>query len=113
MAGTCQFASADGKRGGDVILYTPASLGQLSAEAQMQAVTTAWGAETETPLATIDGLGDAAEIATDLPGGQTQIAFRKGGSLVLIAGRSGDGAVSGEQLARSMATTAVAALATH
>ena len=108
MAGTCEFISADGKRSADIITYTADSLHGVAPQAQMQTVTTAWDAQTETPLAAIANLGDAAQIATDLPGYQTQIAFRKGGTLVLIAARSGDDSVTGEQLARSMATAAAA-----
>jgi hypothetical protein len=114
MAGTCEFISADGKRSADIIAYTPESLHGVTPEAQMQTVTTAWDNQTETPLAAIDGLGDAAQIAIDLPGYQTQIAFRKGGTLVLISARSGDDANTGEQLARNMATAAATTLAaTH
>jgi len=108
MAGTCEFISADGKRSADIIAYTADSLHGVTPEAQMQTVTTAWDAQTETPLAAIDGVGDAAQIATDLPGYQTQIALRKGGTLVLISARSGDDGVTGEQLARNMAAAAVA-----
>ena len=108
MSGTCEFISADGKRSADIITYTAESLHGVAAEAQMQTVTTAWDGQTETPLATIANLGDAAQIATDLPGYQTHIAFRKGGTLVLISARSGDDSVTGEQLARNMAAAAVA-----
>jgi hypothetical protein len=111
MAGTCEFISADGKRSADIITYTPESLRGTASAAQMQTVTTAWDAQTETPLAAIDGVGDAAQIATDLPGYQTQIAFRKGGTLVLISARSGDDSITGEQLARNMATAAATTLA--
>jgi hypothetical protein len=111
FAGSCEFNSADGKRGGEIILYTPESLYAVTPEAQMQTVTTAWDAQTQTPLAAVDGLGEAAQIATDLPGYQTQIAFRKGGSLVLVSARSGDDAITGEQIARSMAEAAAAHLA--
>lgn len=108
MAGTCEFISADGRRSADIIAYTADSLHGVTPEAQMQTVTTAWDGQTETPLAAIDDLGDAAQIATDLPGYQTHIAFRKGGTLVLISARSGDDSVTGEQLARNMAAAAVA-----
>lgn len=108
MAGTCEFISADGRRSADIISYTPESLHGVTPEAQMQTVTTAWSHQTQTPLAAVDGLGEAAQIATDLPGYQTQIAFRKGGTLVLISARSGDDSITGEQLARNMATAAVA-----
>ena len=108
FAGSCEFNSADGRRGGEIILYDAASLHGLTPQAQMQTITATWDAQTETPLASIDGLGEAAQIATDLPGYQTQIAFRKGGSLVLISARSGDGAMTGEQIARAMAQTAAA-----
>jgi hypothetical protein len=112
MAGTCEFISTDGKRSADIIAYTPESLHGVTPEAQMQTVTTAWDAQTEIPLAAIDGLGDAAQIATDLPGYQTQIAFRRRGTLVLISARSGDDSVTGEQLARNMAAAAATTLAT-
>jgi hypothetical protein len=108
MAGTCELISADGKRSADIITYTADSLHGVTPQAQMQTVTAAWDAQTETPLASVPNLGDAAQIATDLPGYQTQIAFRKGGTLVLVAARSGDDSITGEQLARNMATAAVA-----
>src|SRR5690242_3973599 len=79
FAGSCEFNSADGRRGAEIILYDAASLHGVTPQAQMQTITTAWDAQTETPLAVIANLGDAAQIATDLPGYQTQIAFRKGG----------------------------------
>ncbi len=109
MAATCEFASADGERGGEVILYTVQSLGATSAEARMADVTQRWDSQTETPLGEVQGLGEAAQIATDLPGYQTQIAFRKGGALVLIAGRDGSNErAAGEALARRMAQAAAA-----
>jgi hypothetical protein len=109
FAGSCEFSSADGKRGGEIILYTPASLHGVSPQAQMQTVATAgWDSQTETPLTSIPGLGAASQMAVDLPGYQTQIAFVKGGSLVLVSARSGDDAVSGEQIARAMAQAAAA-----
>lgn len=108
MAATCEFISADGKRSADIITYSAESLHGVTPQAQMQTVTTAWDAQTETPLTAIDSLGDAAQIATNLPGYQTQIAFRKGGTLVLISARSGDDSITGEQLARNVATAAVA-----
>jgi len=106
MSGTCEFMSADGAHAGELILYTAQSLGAKTAEARMGEITAQWDTQTETPLAAIDGLGDAAQIATDLPGYQTHIAFRKGGSLVLIAARSGDEHLTGEALARRMAQAA-------
>ena len=108
MAGSCEFASADGAHAGEIVLYTAQSLGAKTPEARMGEITAAWDGQTETPLAAVDGLGEAAQIANDLPGYQTQIAFRKGGSLVLIAARSGDDHLTGEALARRMAQAAVA-----
>lgn len=111
MAATCEFASADGARSGDVILYTAQSLGATTAETRMAEIVQQWDAQTATPLAAVEGSGEAAQIATDLPGYQTQIAFRKGGSLVLIAAR--DGGVderAGEALARRMADAAAASV---
>lgn len=108
MASSCEFASADGAHAGEIVLYTAQSLGAKSAEARMTEITQQWDAQTETPLAAVDGLGEAAQIANDLPGYQTQIAFRKGGALVLIAARSGDDHLTGEALARRMAQAAVA-----
>lgn len=110
MVGSCEFSSADGAHAGEIVLYTAQSLGAKSAETRMSEITQAWDAQTETPLAAVDGLGEAAQIATDLPGYQTQIAFRKGGSLVLIAARSGDDHLTGEALARRMAQATVANL---
>ncbi|MBS0383964.1 MAG: hypothetical protein JSS00_01285 [Proteobacteria bacterium] len=110
FAGSCEFNSADGKRGGEIILYTSESLHGVTPQAQMQTIAAAWSHQTQTPLAAVNGLGDAAQIAIDLPGYQTQIAFRKGGSLVLISARSGEASVTGEQLARNMAAAAAANL---
>lgn len=110
MAGICQFQSADGRRGGDIITYTVASLGSVTPQAQMETIVANWDAMTETPLALVEGLGDAAQLATDLPGYQTQIVFRKGETLVMIAARSGDPALDGDALARRMAEAAAASL---
>lgn len=111
MAATCEFASADGARGGDVITYTNESLGNVTTEAKMNEIVQAWDGQTETPIGDIAELGDGGKIATDLPGYQTHIAFRKGATLVLIAARSGDSSITGEALARQMASTANNALA--
>ncbi len=108
FAGSCEFNSSDGRRGGEILLYTPESLDGVTPQAQMQTIIAGWREKTETPLAAVDGLGDAAQLATDFPGYQTQVAFRKGGSLVLISARSGDEAMTGEQIARAMAQTAAA-----
>jgi hypothetical protein len=108
MAATCEFASADGARGGDIITYTTQSLGAVTPQAKLAEIAQAWDAQTETPLAAIEGLGEEAQIAVDLPGYQTHIAFRKGDTLVLIAARSGDHSITGEALARRMATAAAA-----
>lgn len=101
---TCQFTSADGARSGEIVTYTAASLGSVTVQAKYDEVVQKFDAQTETALAAVDGLGDAAQIATDLPGYQTQIVFRKGDTLVLIMGSSGDQAMNGEQIARAMAT---------
>ena len=110
MASTCEFASADGAHAGEIILYTAQSLGEKNAETRMGEITQQWDAQTETPLAAIEGVGEAAQLAKDLPGYQVQIAFRKGGSLVLISARSGDARPTDEALARSMAQAAAANL---
>jgi hypothetical protein len=110
FAASCEYSSADGRRGGEIILYTPESLHHVSPQAEMQTVTATWADQADTPLAAVEGVGDAAQIATGLPGYQTQIAFRKGSSLVLIAGRSGDSTVTGEQIARGMAALAATQL---
>lgn len=103
IAATCQYASADGRLGGDIVTYTPASLGAVTLDARMAEVLANWDAMTETPLAPVPELGVDARIATDLPGYQTQIAFRRGETLVLISASSGDASISGEALARGMA----------
>lgn len=108
MAGSCEFSSADGAHAGEIVLYTAQSLGAKTAEARMGEITALWDTQTQTPLAAVEGLGEGAQLATDLPGYQTQIAFRKGGALVLIMARSGDDHLTGEALARRMAQAAVA-----
>lgn len=103
MAATCEFASADGARGGEIILYTTQSLGAVTPDAQLAEVLEKWDSQTETALALVEALGESARIATDLPGYQTHIAFRKGDTLILVAARSGADAITGEELARRMA----------
>jgi hypothetical protein len=108
MAGYSSFQSADGARAGEVILYTAASLGAVTPAARMTEIVGKWDAMTETPLAPVEGLGDAAQVATGLPGGQTQIVFAKGDKLVLVSGRSGDAAMTSEALANALAKAAAA-----
>lgn len=103
MVGVCRVQSADGRFTGDVVVYDGAK-----AADHYKAALAQWDGWTETPLATVDGVGDEAQIATDLPGYQTQIAFRKGERVVLIAGRSGDAKITGEDVARRMAKAAAA-----
>jgi hypothetical protein len=103
MAGVCRVHSADGRFTGDVVVYD----GGKAADRYKEALSK-WDGFTETPLAPVAGLGDEAQIAVDLPGYQTQIAFRKGERVVLIAGRSGDAKVTGEDVARKMAKATAA-----
>ena len=111
IGAVCQFTSADGVRSGEVLIFTPQSLSAVTAEAQMTELSTAWGEQTETALAPVDGLAaDASALAKDLPGYQTQIVFRSGGVVVAVLGSSGDEANSGEQIARALATAALARL---
>jgi len=110
MSGNCEFTSADGARGGDVLTYTAASLGNVTLDAQLTEARTKWDSQTETELGAIEGLGDQSIIATDLPGYQTHIAFVKNGTLVLIAARSGNDDMTGEALARAMAQSVSGAL---
>lgn len=111
MAASCEFQSADAHRSGEVIISTPASLGGATAEANMAATIERWDAQTETPLAPVEGLGEDARIATDLPGYQTQIVFRQNGNVVMVMGSSGDQAMSGEDIARRLAQAASQSLA--
>lgn len=111
MDATCEFESASGDRGGEVITYTAQSLGAVTLDAKMTEIVQAWDAQTETPFAAVQGLGEGAQIANDLPGYQTQITFRKGDTLVLIAARSGANSPTGEALARQMATAVNGTLA--
>ena len=111
FAGSCQWHSADGRRGGDLVLYTTRSLGAVTPAAQVAHLAENWDAMTETPLAPIAGLGDEAQIATNLPGYQTQIVFREGDKAVAVLAWSGDPALSGEALARQMAQAAATSLA--
>lgn len=109
IAAVCQFASADGTRSGDVLLFTAASMGAANPADQFATLTQAWDLATETPLQRIASLGDEAQLATDLPGSQTQIVFRQGATVIAVLGSSGDSAMSGEQIARALATAAAAA----
>ena len=106
IAGSCSWRSADGRRGGDLIVFTAQSLGGVTPAAQVAQLSHAWDAMTETPLAPIAGLGDEAQIATDLPGYQTQIVWRKGDKVAAVLAWSGDPAITGETLARHMAQAA-------
>jgi len=103
FAGSCSWRSADGRRGGDVVLYTAQSMGSTTPAEQLHHLAQAWDATTETPLAPVAGLGDEAQIATDLPGYQTQIVWRKGDKVAAVLAWSGDPAITGEALARRMA----------
>lgn len=110
MAGVCHFRSADGRRGGDLIVYTAQSLHGSTAAAQFAHFTQSWAGTTATPLAPVTSLGDEAQIATNLPGYQTQIVLRKGDKVAAILAWSGDPAMTGEALARQMASATVAKL---
>lgn len=110
MAGTCSWLSADGRRNGDIILYTTQSLHSATPASQVTTLATAWGKMTATPLAPIANLGDEAQIATDLPGYQVQIVLRKGDKVVAILAGSGDPAITSEALARQMAAAAASKL---
>jgi HSP20 family molecular chaperone IbpA len=109
MAGRCSFASADGRRGGDVILYNAASLGAVTPEKKLADTIAFWARSTFTPPAPIEKLGDEAQIVTDLPGQQVQIALRKGGLVILISARSGEAKRTAEDIVRKMAAQAAAA----
>lgn len=110
MAASCQLQSADGARSGEIVISNAESLGAITPEANMTETIEKWDAQTETPLAPIEGLGEDARIATDLPGYQTQIVFRQDGNVVMVSGSSGDAAMTGEQIARSLAQAASQAL---
>lgn len=111
IAASCELQSADGARSGEVLIFTPASLGSVTAEANFAETVEKWDALTETPPAPVEGLGEDARIATDLPGYQTQIVFRQNGNVIAVMGSSGDSAVSGEQIARALAQSASQSLA--
>jgi hypothetical protein len=104
MAGACRFASADGKRSGEVVLYTAESLRKATPDTRLAEVIKRWDAWTETPIVALDGAN--GQIATGLPGGQTQIALRNGDQHELILASTGDGAMTSEALARAMAKAA-------
>ena len=110
MAGVCQLLSADGRRSGDIIVYTADSLGSVEPAAYLEQTAEKWDGFTDGTIEPIADLGDEARIATDMSGYQTQIVLRKGDRVALIAARSGDPALDGEALARRMAQAAVAAL---
>jgi hypothetical protein len=108
IAADCQFTSANGARTGAVMLFTQQSLGATAADAQFTELVQTWDAQTDTPLEPVEGLGDQAQLARDLPGYQTQIVIRSGGSIIAVLGNSGEGAMSGEQIARTLAAQALA-----
>ncbi|MES1198874.1 MAG: hypothetical protein ABUS48_02730 [Pseudomonadota bacterium] len=108
---SCRWISADGKRGGELIIFSGAKLGAATAQAFLAETTERWGkAQPDFPLEPVSGVGDEAQMANHLPGYQTQIVFRKGERVVTVQAWSGDAALSGEQLARRLAQAADAAL---
>lgn len=109
MAGRCSFTSADGRRGGDLLLYNAASLGGVAPEKKLADTVAFWSKATFTPPAPIEKLGDEAQVVTDLPGQQVQLALRKGGFVILISARSGEPKLSADQLARAIAAQAASA----
>lgn len=107
--GSCAFSSADGLKSGDLIVYTTASLGSVTPDAQIATLTGRWTENGVTPTA-VEGLGDSAQIAVGLPGDQTQIVLKKGDNLATVVATSGDPALTSEQLARDIAAQVAAAL---
>ncbi len=107
IAADCSFTSADGARTGGVMLFTPASLGSVTAAAKVAELAQSWDTQTETPLEPVE-IGEGGQIAKDLAGYQTQIVFSAGGSVVAVMGSSGDDAMNGEQIARALAAQALA-----
>jgi len=102
---SCEVVSADGTRAGEVVTIDGAT------PAQLQETLQKWDAQTETPLAPVEGLGEGAQMATDLPGYQTQIAFIKGTTLVLVQARTAElASAPSAELAKKMATTVAAAM---
>ncbi len=112
IAAVCQFSSADGTRSGEVLLFNADSMGGANPADQLATLAQAWDGATETPLQPIANLGDEAQLATDLPGYQTQIVFRQGANVVAVLGSSGDARKSAEQIARALAAAAASSLAT-
>lgn len=108
-SGSCSFASADGLKTADLILYNAASLGATTPEAQIESLTSRWAENGVTPQA-VEGLGDAATLAVGLPGDQAQIVIRKGGSVATVVATSGDAALTSEQLVRQLAEQVAAGL---
>jgi hypothetical protein len=106
IAASCAFASADGVRSGEVVLFTQASLGAVTAADHVATLTQTWDAATETPLQPVPELGAEAQLAADLPGYQTQIVFVKGADVIAVLGSSGDEAMTGERIARALAAAA-------
>lgn len=102
---SCEITSADGAKAGEVVTIAGATA------AQMQEITQKWATQTTTPLAAVDGLGEGAQMATDLPGYQTQIAFFKNNTIVLIQARTAELASGpSASLAKRMATTVAASM---
>jgi hypothetical protein len=108
MAASCEFSAADGARAGEIVTYTAASLVGASPESKMQEFLQKWASQTATPLASVAGI-EGAQLATDLPGYQSQVAFVKHNVLVLIQAHTGDANTApGADLARRMAARAAA-----
>jgi hypothetical protein len=108
IAASCEFASADGVRSGEVVLFTQETLGAVTPADQIATLLQSWDDATETALQPVPELGAEAQLATDLPGYQTQIAFVKGQTVIAAMGSSGDNAMSGERIARALAMAAAA-----
>lgn len=106
ITASCAFSSADGVRSGEIVLFTAESMGAVTPADQVASLVEAWDGATETALQPVAELGEGAQLATDLPGYQTQIVFTKGESVIAVMGSSGDSAMSGEQIARAIAQAA-------
>lgn len=103
--GSCEIRSADGLRAGELIHFTA-----TNAQAKMAEIADQFDADTATALADVSGVGDAAKLATDLPGYQAQIVFRKGDDVVAMLARSGDPETTAADLARQLAAQVTANL---
>lgn len=113
MAGACHWESKDGALIGEMIAFTPESLGKgkfKTGQARYDDRLAAWKSLTFDAPQPLDGLGDQAQLWTGFWGGQSQVIVRKGESVLIVSASSINPKTNGDDLARKMAAALVKGL---